>query len=409
MKGRAYYEFLLQRYMADEATEAEMGELFEELKKGEDDDAWTQMIDSFTGAAERDPLYDPSRWEGLIQTITTKNKKREGGLVRRLGRWSVAAAVILILFAGGLWIILKQQNNNKAISSQVVLEDVKAPEGNRAMITLGDGSRVYLDEAAEGQLASEQGVNLVKLADGQISYEASPNPSGGGEQIRYNTLSNPRGSKVIDMTLSDGSRVWLNAGSSVKYPVAFVEDERKVLITGEAYFKISKSVLVRSSGAATKQSFIVEANGVVTEVLGTEFNVNAYDDESDIRVTLIEGSVRVKSEVRGRKSEVKIKPGEQVIAKTNSPLSIDHSPDIEAVMAWKNGRFLFKDADIETIMKQAARWYDLEVVYEGRISETFNGSISKQVSASKLFKILEATEKVKMEIKGKKVVVKELR
>jgi ferric-dicitrate binding protein FerR (iron transport regulator) len=198
---------------------------------------------------------------------------------------------------------------------------------------------------------------------------------------------------MISVTLADGSRVWLNAGSSIKYPVAFISKERKVEITGEAYFEVAHNA---------SKPFIVTKGETSITVLGTHFNVNTYDDEDALRITLLEGSVAVKRE----SSNVKLKPGEQaVLSATSHSLLTTGSVDTDAVMAWKNGFFQFNNTPIDVIMRQVEKWYDVDVVYNGSIKQTFNGKIPRTVNASDLFKILESTGWVHFKIEGKKVMV----
>jgi len=233
----------------------------------------------------------------------------------------------------------------------------------------------------------------VKNADGGIIYDGALRQAQG--DIQYNTLTNPKGSKVVDMTLSDGTRVWLNAGSSVTYPVAFVGKERKVTIDGEAYFEVTHNVAM---------PFKVSKGNMEVTVLGTHFNVNAYDDDAIIKVTLLEGSVRASTGSAGQ--SVIIRPGEQALAIDNGKLTIEKGIDLDAVMAWKNGRFQFEGVGIDEVMKQVGRWYDVEVVYEAKPKEQhFRGGIARDVEASKLFKMLEATGAVHFRIEGRKVIV----
>jgi ferric-dicitrate binding protein FerR (iron transport regulator) len=191
------------------------------------------------------------------------------------------------------------------------------------------------------------------------------------------------------MTLSDGSKVWLNAGSSVRFPVAFTGNERKVSITGEAYFEVAHD--------ARKPFIVKDINrNAEVQVFGTHFNVNAYDDEPTINVTLLEGSVKVNNTM--------IKPGQQ--AQVGNGVKVASNVDFDEVMAWKNGRFQFEGAGIEEVMRQVARWYDVEVIYENKpLNQHFRGGISREVEASKLFKMLEMTEAVHFRIEGKKVYV----
>lgn len=310
-------------------------------------------------------------------------------------RIAAAASIIVILGVGVYFIFLNKTGKQTEIVKTDLPNDLIAPETNRAMITLANGQKVFLDSVSNGQLAMQGNVKLVKLANGQIAYEIVS-----GElltEMKYNTLENPRGSKVIDMTLADGSRVWLNAGSSVTYPVRFINNERKVSITGEAYFEVAHS---------TTMPFKVSKSDMEVTVLGTHFNVNAYDDEADIKVTLLEGSVNVKSE----SSVLKLKPGQQAIVISASSgsrekLTINNDVDLEEVMAWKNGYFKFEDVDIKSLMREIARWYDVEIEYQGNIpNRTFKGEIDRDVPASEVLKILEYAG-IHFRIEGKKIVV----
>jgi transmembrane sensor len=242
-----------------------------------------------------------------------------------------------------------------------------------------------LDSTGNGIVALQGTVNVVKLANGQLAYKGS------SENIEYNTLSNPRGSKVISLVLADGSKVWLNAASTLKYPTAFVGKERKVEVTGEAYFEVSHDAA---------KPFIVTKGVTSVQVLGTHFNVNGYDDETALNVTLLEGSVKVS---KGNES-VLIEPGQQA-AIADSRLTIHNNIDLEEVMAWKNGLFSYKGADIETIMRQVSRWYNVDVIFEKSISEKFYAQVSRNTDVSNLLKMLEATKAVHFKIEGRTIKV----
>lgn len=308
---------------------------------------------------------------------------------RRFGWWA-AAAIILMLGAGSYFVFFNKPAKQYEIVKLPELPiDVKAPETNRAMITLVDGSKVYLDSAGNGQLAMQGNSKIVKLANGQISYQSAVD----GQQLSktiYNTLSNPRGSKVIDMTLADGSRVWLNAGSSVTYPVAFISNERKVEILGEAYFEVARN---------TEQPFIVNVNNKgEVKVLGTHFNINAYDNEPAIKVTLLEGSIKMTI----RKESKILKPGQQ--ARVTSDIKIVDDVDPDEVMAWKNGQFNFRGTSLQSIMNQLVRWYDVEVVYEGVQPMSLTGYVDRNVPLSQVLQLLESNG-VRFRQEGKKIIM----
>jgi ferric-dicitrate binding protein FerR (iron transport regulator) len=304
-------------------------------------------------------------------------------------RWVAAASIILTIGLGGWFFFLNKNDKKQQIVQTSVPNDIKPPEVNRATITLANGQTVYLDSAAVGSLAVQGSVQLVKLANGKIAYQTESQEN--IEKPTYNTLSNPKGSQVVDMTLADGSRVWLNAGSSVTFPIAFTDSIRAVSITGEAYFEVASD---------KTKPFRVTKGDMQVEVLGTHFNVNAYDDERNIKVTLLEGAVRLKV---NDENQI-LKPGEQ--AQVSNTVSILKDVDVEAVMAWKDGRFKFSSVDIETIMRQAARWYDMDIEYQGKVEGTLSGGFARNINASQLFHALELTDKVKFEIEGRKVIVK---
>ncbi len=345
--------------------------------------------------------------KGFAQVLPVNRKPL---VLRSWFRWAAAAAIIGAITTAVVLSFDRRTSDSESTPIADVKEDVLAPQHNKARITLADGRVVSLDSLHDGLLAEQDGVRLVKRADGRIAYQATNGNA--THEIRYNTLFNPPGSKVIDMILSDGSHVWLNAGSSITYPIAFAAKERKVSVVGEAYFEVARDV---------GKPFYVTKNRVEIQVLGTHFNVNAYDDESDIRVTVLEGSVRVSSIIdpgaaAGGKiqSSVVLQPRQQAVIKNMDPIgtaSSDHQPkileavDLEAVMAWKNGLFSFTGADTKEVLRQLARWYDLEIVYEGAVPEiTFGGEISRNASLLQALEILEKFN-IDLVIKNKTLIV----
>lgn len=284
----------------------------------------------------------------------------------------VAVAACIILMVGiGSWVLFfnKPAKTEQVITAQPA-NDVEAPAITKATITLADGRTVAVDSLS---ILTQNNVQLSKTADGKIVY------SGNAEKLVYNTLTNPRGSKVVDMMLGDGSRVWLNAGSSVTYPVAFIGNERKVVITGEAYFEITHDA---------EKPFYVSKGNMSVQVLGTKFNVNAYDDEPDVRVTLLEGSVNVAiQQAQGNNNQL-LRPGQQ--ARVANSIKVISSIDVDEVMAWKEGYFKFNRADVKTIMRQLARWYDLEISYAGEIPRReFGGEMQRDLPLSGMLRLLE--------------------
>lgn len=308
-----------------------------------------------------------------------------------------AAAAVLIILIGSSYLFFTRNEVKPVVatSNQKYKNDVVPPATNKATLTLADGSVIALDSTGKGTLAVQGKVDVIKRNDGLIEYAAK----GATDVITYNTLSVPRGSKPMKLLLADGSEVWLNVASSITYPTAFTEHERKVEITGEVYFEIAHATSPKNG---QRIPFIVKKKNedAQVEVLGTHFNVNAYDDESDLKVTLLEGSVNVsKAGNHGL-----LKPGQQAVMSDKQISVLDHV-DLEKVMAWKNGRFYFDGADIKTVMKQVEKWYDVDVKYETEIPYSFVAKISRNVNASELLNILQLTELVHFKIEGNKITV----
>jgi ferric-dicitrate binding protein FerR (iron transport regulator) len=302
----------------------------------------------------------------------------------RIARWMAAASVILALCFGAYIAFYKKEKEPVVtVTPRKAKEEIKAPKEFKATITLANGKKVFLDNIQDGTLASEGEVDVVKLADGRIVYKGS------STELLYNTLNNPRGSKVISITLSDGTIVFLDAGSSIRYPVSFNGTERKVDMTGQAWFDVKHN---------EKKPFKVTVKNIEMIDLGTQFNVNAFDDENLVRTTLIEGSVRVVSS----NQTVTIRPGEQTIVSSGS-IKVAQA-NLQDVMAWKNGFFSFRHSTIPEMMRQLSRWYDVEVGYEGVVTgQEFTGKIDRNLSLAEVLKILEQT-RVHFKMEGERKI-----
>lgn len=305
-------------------------------------------------------------------------------------RWWLAASVIFLLLGFSYIILLRSGAKNREIASKSI-KGINAPQASRAMITLANGQRICLDSVASGSLAVQGDVQLLKLPSGELMYQQSGTDITTVENVPMNTLTNPRGSKVVHMVLSDGSKVWLNAGSSLTYPVAFVGKERLVHITGESYFEVSHNA---------SRPFIVQNQSVFIRVLGTRFNVNTFKDENqDLKVTLLEGSVKIK---KGNASGV-LQPGQQALV--SAGIKIKKNVDLALVMAWKNGFFQFDNASLQDVMQQISRWYDVHVVYEGyNRPRAFMGEIQRGLDLAGVLRILEKNQ-VHFKVDGKNVLV----
>ncbi|WP_341836775.1 FecR domain-containing protein [Chitinophaga pollutisoli] len=377
----AYYQQLIRKLMEGTITEAEREQLEDWYNTGMEDPV--QIPASFVpGEAEHEAR--------LLARIRDKAGISTGTRVVpwRRHTWR-AAAVIFLIGGAATFFILNQRNPAKpAAQPATMAQDVKAPRSSRATITLGDGSQLVLDSLANGATTTQSNTQIIKLDGGEIAYNGSASENSAPV---FNTLNNPRGSQVVSITLSDGTRVWLNAGSSLTYPVVFHGRQRNVELKGEGYFEVAKK---------NGQRFVVTARGTQTEVLGTHFNINAYTEESATTITLLEGAVQL--HLSGNTHP--LRPGEQASVTPAGNITTTR-PDLDQVMAWKKGDFYFTGTDIETVMRQAARWYDLEVEYRGKVTGTLSGDVSRSVNASELFQMLELTGRVSFEIEGRKVIV----
>lgn len=329
-----------------------------------------------------------------VPVIQTSGKRK---------RYLAAAASVTLLLAVSIIYLISSYNSNSLTSVPQVPVDstaALAPGGDRAILTLADGSTIILDSAANGSLTQQGGVEVIKKQDGQLVYnvdEASLVP----QEVQYNTISTPRGGQY-KLTLPDGTKVWLNAETSLKYPTIFNDEERKVELTGEAYFEVTTAV-----SNDKKIPFLVHTGNTEVKVLGTHFNINAYADEHEVKTTLVEGKVHVYS-IKNRAYNLPLSPGQQASWQDEkADMKLLPDADLEQVLAWKNGYFKFQSTDLSTIMRQVARWYDVEIVYEGAVEkETFSGDIPREEYASEVFKLLELTKTVKFNIDGKKVIIK---
>jgi transmembrane sensor len=297
----------------------------------------------------------------------------------------MAAAACLLLLAGFYLLRYRPARDLPALMENHQL----APGSPKAVLTLGNGSRIVLDSAANGAIAQQGATQVIKSSNGRLAYKVA---AGNETSVYNNTLEVPRGGEY-QLVLPDGSRVWLNAASSITYPNVFSGNNRIVQLTGEAYFEVARDA---------SRPFIVSTGGMQVQVLGTAFNLMAYADEDVIEATLVKGAIRV---IKGDQSK-RISPGEQA-SLPNGKQEFDISdPDIEQVLAWKEGEFSFEGNDIKVIMRQIARWYDVQVVYQGDLSKvSLLGVISRKENANQLLEILEKTGKVHFNIDGRTITV----
>jgi len=339
-----------------------------------------------------DPLTDEKLiWDKIAKEIP------EATQIRRFKKWYsiAAAAAILIFISLGAWFFTKSHQAAKQLAQQSPIQNDVLPGGNKAVLTLANGRQIILTGARNGALAVQGKVAINKTSDGQIVYNSSRSSASDiAAKPVYNTMTTPRGGQYW-VVLPDGSKALLNAASSLTYPTNFSGAERKVELTGEAYFEVAHN---------PDKPFRVYSKSQVVEVLGTHFNINTYDDEPDIRTTLLEGKVKLTSVV---KNQVRVlKPGQQAVLNTYSFNVND--VDVEDATAWKNGTFTFENNDIQQIMRMVSRWYDVDVVYKGTLpADKFTGFVSRFSNVSEVLRMLQLTHKVKFKIDGKQITVSE--
>lgn len=300
-----------------------------------------------------------------------------------------AAAVLLIgLFAVFFSLQPKPQVDLLAKQSKIGPAAIVKPGSKKATLTLSDGTVINLDDVQNGVISEQGNVTVGKTADGKLIYQVKP---GAGQALVYNTISTPRGGEY-QVVLPDGTHVWLNAASTLRFPSVFSGAERMVELTGEAYFEVAKN---------KKKPFRVSANNMGIEVLGTHFNVNAYDDETQIKTTLLEGAVRLSA---GNNHQM-LKPGQQARLGKTSEFSIAEV-NVEEAIAWKKGYFIFDNENIESIMRKVSRWYDVDISYQGKVDQgRYGGTVSRFDRVEGVLKSLELTGSVHFRMEGRRIIV----
>lgn len=293
------------------------------------------------------------------------------------------AAAIAFFLSFGMYFYFNSYPSSKGPES---LNSAIYPGSNSAILTLADGSKIKLNDGSTGEIARQAGIVITKTANGLL-YTVSN--SGNSEINAYNTIETPRGGQY-QVLLPDGSKVWLNASSSLRYPLTFGKSQRKVELLGEAYFEIAKE---------KGKPFLVVVNETQVEVLGTRFNVNAYNDEKHKAITLIEGSVGIKNKKENRV----ISPGQQAKVSHNIEVA---AVDTTLALGWKTGYFMFKNKDLTGIMREISRWYDVDVVYQNSVPDkAFLGKISRYKNVADVLKVLELTGSVHFKIEGRRIIV----
>ncbi len=408
---RIYY--LLKQRLNTRLTNAEKDELAIIIQNDKYEATVVAMLELLLEKPDANAVTDTSGWDERIQSILSIDKAhssynvinvQQQGTAHKLHFFKkywiryAAAAIFIILTSTALTFLLPK-NGKRAIATLSIEKNVPQPilpGGNKAVLKLSNGKTIILDSAANGSLALQGNVKVVKLANGQIVYSTDGKAA---SEALYNTMSTPRGGQY-KLTLSDGTVVWLNSSSAITYPISFTGKERNVTIEGEAYFEVAKD---------RSKPFHVKIKDVDVAVLGTHFNINSYEDEENLKTTLLEGSIKI---TNGAATTAVLKPGQQAVValsnqleKSYSTIEINNNVDVEQVMAWKNGFFQFNGYGIRAVMRQLERWYDINVRYEGKIAEReFAGQINRNATLSEVLSILKESN-VHFKIEGRNLII----
>lgn len=390
MNKQERISFLLDRYINNNCSANELKELFQLLNHNSNNELLQHELKLLWQNTMPEQHHTNEQWERLYNSMMQKTQKKPNVIAKRpYVKLMVAASVILLVFVGIFSYFQYQSVHHKTRTKQASVKNELLPGTNKAILTLANGTRVALDDVLNEKVSTQAGVQLTRTASGQLIYHIQQQAA--ASKLSFNTIETPRGGQY-QLILSDGTKVWLNANSSLKYPISFSKTERLIELKGEAYFEVTKN---------KSAPFKVISNNQVLEVLGTHFNINGYEDEHDIKTTLIEGSVKISD--HSNQTKIFLKPGQQSsFQKSKFEIS---NVDTEAAVAWKNGYFTFDKTTLETIMRQVSRWYDVEVTYQDKTIKDllFSGNVSRFENATQVLSILELTGLVHFKVEGRRI------
>lgn len=356
------------------------------------------MEDAWQSYREEEPVFSDTKSKLLLTEILNHPMPDESvqpdNQIHGTSFWKrIAAAAVFILVAGLGYFYVKQERFEPLVETELV-QDI-LPGMNKASLTLHDGSILNLDGLDNGIILNQKDISVLKTSDGQLVYQITGKADNDNSSLHE--LVTPRGGQYM-VVLPDGSKAWLNAASSIKFPVIFNEKSRKVEVTGEVYFDIKKSLTQNGR----LRPFLVKANEAEIEVLGTQFNINTYNNPTQVRTTLVEGSVKIH---KGNLAEL-LKPGQEATISQTSPMIQINEADTERAVAWKKGYFQFEKTPLQEVMLQLSNWYDVDVNYEGTIPErAFSGEISRSTTLSQVLEIL-AISNIQLNRNDKKIIIK---
>jgi transmembrane sensor len=391
-------KLLFERYLKNQATREEIEQLLDYFDLAEEEDTLQQFIAEQLAKNEFLSLENDEMLKAFHATdvflegqVLSLKPKRKGVHQKYI---AIAASVVLLLATGLL--LLNNLNHKRDIApKEIAVKDVP-PGNNKATLTLGSGKTIILEEANMDKIALDEGIAIRKGEKGELIYQAKPENklTKPEKRLSYHTIKTPKGCQY-EVVLPDGSKVWLNAASSITFPVSFNRKERRVQLKGEAYFDVK---------GEAKRAFFVQTKEQLIHVLGTQFNVKSYANDENVNTTLIEGKVSVTlNDSKG--SNKLLKPGQQASINKEKKIIKIVNANMEQALAWKNGWFMFEDAYLKDILKTVARWYEIEVDYSKIPAIRYTGAIPRDVNLSKVLAMLEKTGNVSFKIKDGKVEI----
>jgi ferric-dicitrate binding protein FerR (iron transport regulator) len=387
-------EALFDKWLDRRCSPEEVAELIELLTGRDDASGLTPRMAELWEQVSAQQVKYPVDWDKHFTEITRLPRSVvKAKPTRRIYRVVAAAAAIAVLLVGWAFWHRPAVPSPPEAASKIVSASGIHPGSIKAVLTLANGDTITLNRAGSGEVAKQGATSIVKLDSGLLAYRQT-GASAGKEQ--FNTLATPVGGQY-ELRLPDGTRVWLNAASSIRYPTAFTGARRQVLVSGEAYFEVAPD---------PGKPFLVAAEGLEIQVLGTRFNLNAYGDESTVNTTLVEGSVRVRS-LKGSRESLVIAPGQQARLDGQGKITLVRNADTKEALGWKNGLFVFHNDDLPEIMRQLARWYDVEVQYAGgRVPRShFSGAVYRKEDIGKVLHMLELAGGAHFRVEGTTIIV----
>jgi transmembrane sensor len=387
-------KYLLERYAENKASKEEVEEMFQLIQFAQSDKVLRDLIVE-TRNEDLEANVSQEDWKRIWNNIREARAQGGKGLFSLTPVRVAAAVLFFFIISGSIYLFFGKKNIQNTVAVTNKIKEYKndiAPGGNKAVLTLADGSTIILDSLHNGLLAQQGNTQILKVDAGALAYNSKYSNAKNKTEVEYNVLTTPRGGEY-QITLPDGTKVWLNAASSLRFPTSFTDKQRVVELTGEAYFEVVKNA---------SMPFHVKVNNIDVEDLGTHFNIMAYENEQGIKTTLLEGKVSVTKNGVTKN----LVPGKQAITNDQTQTIDVTNANVEQAVAWKDGYFRFKETNIHELMREVERWYDVDVEFKTQgHDQDYTGIVPRTQNVSGLLHTLELTGTVHFEIEGRKIIV----